>query len=418
MLGPSDGWAVGQGGAIIRWNGTSWKSIASPVASPNNLRGVWVASTVDGWAVGDAAFPALSQIFQWNGANWDLYQTSPVAAQLNAIHGNNTTNVFAVGNCTGTSAPPAIVRWTGGPKWANLSPAGVAIGMNLTGVFVVNPSLVFAVGTSGTMLRWDGTVWGSILSGTANTLRGIWMVSDTDGWAVGDAGTIVRWNGATWATETSPTSNRLNGVQALNNTDVWAVGNSGTILHRNGLGWILIPSGVTQNLNSLYMLSDNEGWAVGASDGISPVILFWGGSTWTRVFPIPMVNLDLLSIWMVASQDGWSVGQHGLILRCGPDVTIATTTITVPVTTTSTTTNSVTATTTVATSTVSTQLTSTQTFSTTATSTILVVSTGTVAPVPAPVPGFPMESILAGLVAGVAALFVLRRRRMRGDSRC
>jgi hypothetical protein len=47
-----------------------------------------------------------------------------------------------------------------------------------------------------------------------------------------------------------------------------------------------------------------------------------------------------------------------------------------------------------------------------------VVSTGTVTPVPSPVPGFPLESILAGLVAGVAALFMLRGRRLHGDSRC
>jgi LPXTG-motif cell wall-anchored protein len=32
-------------------------------------------------------------------------------------------------------------------------------------------------------------------------------------------------------------------------------------------------------------------------------------------------------------------------------------------------------------------------------------------PPSSPVPGFPLESILAGLVAGAGALFVLRRRR-------
>ena len=415
MLSSSDGWAVGEGGTIIRWDGVSWKSIASPVASPNDLRSVWLASSADGWAVGDAPAPGLSQIFQWDGANWGLYQTSPVAAQLNAIHGTDTTDVFAVGDSPGAGSPPGIIRWTGGPAWTNISPAGVAIGLNLYGVFVVNPSLAFAVGDTGTMLRWDGTLWASILSGAGvNNLRGIWMVSDTDGWAVGDAGTIVRWNGIAWAAETSPTPNNLNGVQALSSTDVWAVGDLGTILHRNGLGWTLVPSGVTlTHLRSLYMLSDTEGWAVGDSDGTAPVILFWDGSTWTRAFPIPLVNLDLLDIWMVASQDGWSVGQDGLILRFGAGiVTIATTTITVPVTTTSTTTHSVTATTTVTTSTVSTSTTSTQTLTSTTTSTTLVVTTGTMGlPPSAPVPGFPVESILAGLIAGVAALFMLHRRR-------
>jgi hypothetical protein len=411
MLSASDGWAVGQGGAIIRWNGSSWKSVASPVASPNYLRGVWLASSADGWVVGDAGAPALSQIFRWDGANWDLYQTSPVAARLNAIHGSASTNVFAVGNSPGAGSPPAIVRWTGGAAWTNISPAGVALGLNLYGVFVVSPSLAFAVGDTGTMLRWDGTVWASILSGTANNLRGIWMVSDTDGWAVGDTGTIVRWNGIAWAPETSPTLSNLNAVQALTSTDVWGVGDGGTIVHRNGLGWTLVPSGVTQNLNSLYMLSPTEGWAVGASDGTAPVIIFWNGLTWTRVFPIPIVSLDLLDIWMVASQDGWSVGQNGLILRFGPGaVVIGTTTATVPVTTTSITTQSVTATTTLTTSTVSTQVTTTQTV--TGTTTVMETSTTlTITPVPSPIPGFPVESVLAGLVAGAVALSVLRRRR-------
>jgi len=413
MVSSSDGWAVGAGGAIIRWNGSSWNSVASPAA--NDLLGVWLASSTDGWAVGAAASPSLGQIVRWNGANWNFYQTSPVAAQLNAIHGSAATNVFAVGNSPGGGAPPAIIRWTGGPGWVDISPAGVAINLDLYGVFAVSPSLAFAVGKTGTMLKWDGTLWSSIPSGTTNSLRSVWMVSSTDGWAVGDApplGTILRWNGFAWAAETSPTSNNLNAVQALSSTNVWAVGAGGTIIHRDGIGWTVVPSGVPQDLNSLFMLSATEGWAVGAVSGSSPVILFWDGSTWTRVLPVPSVSSALQSIWMVGSTDGWAVGDPGLILRFGPSVAATTTTMitTVPVTTTSTTTQSVTATTTVITSTVSTQVTSTQTVTDTATVTET-STTLTITPVPSPIPGFPIESVLAGLVAGAAALFVLRRRR-------
>jgi len=425
MVSSSDGWAVGAGGAIIHWNGSSWNSVASPAA--NDLLGVWLASSTDGWAVGAAASPTLGQIFRWNGANWNFYQTSPVAAQLNAIHGSASANVFAVGNDPDGNgpAPPVILQWTGGPAWANISPAGVATqSQNLRGVFTLGPTLAFAVGdpaagSPATMLRWDGTLWASIPSSTpvGKALRSVWMVSTTDGWSVGDTGTIVRWNGATWAAETSPTGDQLNAVQALSSTNVWAVGNDGTIIHRDAIGWSLVPSPVTvpagQHLNSLYMLSANEGWAVGVVAGGSPVILFWDGSTWTRVLPVPAVSNDLQSIWMVASTDGWAVGKSGLIMRFGPGaVTTATTTIIVPVTTTSTTTQSVTATTTVITSTVSTQVTSTQIIPTTATITTYVVTVGTIGlPPSSPVPGFPVESILAGLVAGAAALFMVRRRR-------
>jgi hypothetical protein len=83
----------------------------------------------------------------------------------------------------------------------------------------------------------------------------------------------------------------------------------------------------------------------------------------------------------------------------------------VPVTATSTTTQFVTATSTVATSTVSTQVTSTQTVTSTTTVWETTTGTTTITPVPAPIPGFPIESILAGLAAGATALLVLHRRR-------
>lgn len=417
MVSASDGWAVGAGGAIIHWNGSSWNSVASP--APKDLLGVWLASSTDGWAVGAAAPPTLGQIFRWNGANWNFYQTSPVAAQLNAIHGSASANVFAVGNDPDLNgpAPPVILEWTGGPAWVNISPAGVATQtQNLRGVFTLGPTVAFAVGDAAagspaTMLKWDGTLWASIASGTPvdKALRSVWMVSTTDGWSVGDTGTIVRWNGAAWAAETSPTLNNMNAVQALTSTDVWAVGDAGTIVHRDGVGWTIVPSGTSQKLNALHMLSATEGWAVGGTPGVSSVILFWNGSTWATVFSVPVVPKDLRDVWMVASTDGWAVGQDGLILRFGPGA--VTTVTTVPVTATSTTTQFVTATSTVATSTVSTQVTSTQTVTSTTTVWETTTGTTTITPVPAPIPGFPIESILAGLAAGATALLVLHRRR-------
>ena len=88
---------MGEGGAIIRLERLKLELRGKPWATPNDLLGVWLASSADGWAVGKASAPTLGQILQWNGANWNFYQTSPVAAQLNAIHGSASTNVFAVG---------------------------------------------------------------------------------------------------------------------------------------------------------------------------------------------------------------------------------------------------------------------------------------------------------------------------------
>ena len=418
MLSASDGFAVGDGGAVIRWNGSVWTALTSP--TPNDIRGVWLASTADGWAVGDAG-----TILRWNGAGWNFYQTSPVATQLNEIHGSSSGQIWAVGNDPdGAGAvPPVTIRWNGGPAWTDVSPAGVANNVDLEGVFTISPTLALAVGgaaAAATLIKWDGAIWGSIAPGTTNKLFSTWWVSSTEGWAVGASGTVVHCTGAgpVCATETSGVSAQLNGVQALTSTNVWAVGDGGTIIHRDGTGWSSVASSVAGNLNSLYMVSATEGWAVGVDDATSsPILLFWDGLTWSRVFPIPAPpragagNDNLEDAWMVASQDGWSVGQDGLILRFAAGAVTSATTIPVTVTSTATSTQSVTATSTVTTATVSTQVTSTQTVSTTATSWVTTTETSTIIPPPSPIPGFPMESILAGLVAGAAALLVLRRRR-------
>lgn len=389
MLSSSDGWAVGDGGAIIRWNGSSWNSVASPIAAPNDIRGVWLASSSEGWAVGDSG-----QILRWNGANWNFYQTAPVATQLNQVHGSSSSNVFAVGNDPDGAGglPPVIVRSTGA-TWASISPAGVADNVHLYGVFAVNPSLAFAVGDflaggSATMLTWDGTLWSSIPSGTPINvaLRSVWMLGSTDGWSVGTLGTIVRWNGLAWSTETSPPGVsgviQLNAVQALTSTNVWAVGNGGTIIHRDGAGWSIVPSPVTDDLNSLYMLSATEGWIVGADDATgSPILLYWDGLGWSRVYPIPtaprVANDDMWDVWMVGSQDGWAVGEDGLILRFGPIPGVTATSTTVTLTTTSTS-----ETTTTATTTPTSTVVSTTTASTTSTATSTTTTTSTWVPPP------------------------------------
>ena len=420
MLSASDGFAVGDGGVIIRWNGSTWTALTSPVATPNDLRGVWLSSTSDGWAIGDAGI-----IIRWNGAGWNFYQTSPVAIQLNEIHGISSSQIWAVGNDPDGAGPvpPAIIRWTGGPAWTDVSPAGVANNVNLEGVFTVSSNLAFAVGglggAAGTLLKWDGSVWASIAPGTADSLRSTWWLSSTDGWAVGGtlaAGTVVHCTGAgpTCATETVPAGTPpLNAVHALSSTNVWAVGNDGAILHRDGTGWSTVASGLGlgDHLNSLYMISATEGWAVGVNVLGSPFILYWDGLTWSWVFPIPWFLPSLEDVWMVSSQDGWSVGQNGLILRFGPVSVTSVTTISATVTATSTTTEQVTATSTVTTATVSTQGTSTQTVTSTTTVWETTTGTATITPVPAPIPGFPIESILAGLIAAAAGLFVLRRRK-------
>ena len=64
---------------------------------------------------------------------------------------------------------------------------------------------VWAVGLSGTILKWDGTTWTAQASGSTASLSGIWGTSANNLWVVGDGGTILKWDGATWTTQASGT---------------------------------------------------------------------------------------------------------------------------------------------------------------------------------------------------------------------
>jgi hypothetical protein len=63
---------------------------------------------------------------------------------------------------------------------------------------------VFAVGDTGTVLRYDGIAWRAFPRPTARDLRALWGRGPTEVYAVGDSGTVLRYNGVTWKILTAP----------------------------------------------------------------------------------------------------------------------------------------------------------------------------------------------------------------------
>ncbi|MCJ7424849.1 hypothetical protein MUP01_11385 [Candidatus Bathyarchaeota archaeon] len=99
MVSSTNGWAVGDQGTIIRWDGTHWSSASSPTTSW--LNSVNMVSSGNGWAVGDSG-----TIIRWNGTSWDSV-ASPTAQFYCSVCMVNATDGWAVGNF-GT-----IIRWSG-----------------------------------------------------------------------------------------------------------------------------------------------------------------------------------------------------------------------------------------------------------------------------------------------------------------
>jgi hypothetical protein len=254
---PASAPTVGPGG---------WQPFPNPATA--SLNAVALASTVDGWAVGDAGTS-----LHWNGTAWTAVPT-PVTFDLN---------------------------------WVDSVPGGT-----------VGSGEAWAGGVSSTeVLHYVGTSWVTVTIAAPGQIDAVWMNSATDGWMVGDHGGTLRYTGGTtWTAVDSGVTVQLHDVESnpSDPADTWAVGEGGTILHWNGTAWVSTPaSGITTALYNVAVLASNNVWVVGSSDGTQSVILHWNGTSWTQV--TAPVNTTLWDVWFVSPTNGWATGNGGDILH-------------------------------------------------------------------------------------------------------
>src|SRR3989344_194138 len=103
---------------------------------------LWLLSPTDGFVVGNGG-----QIRRWNGSNWDTALASGTTQNLNAVHCSSATNCFAVGE-SGT-----IIRWNG-TVWSVYSPSPTP--QNLNALFLLSENSGWATGNSGVIIRFAG----------------------------------------------------------------------------------------------------------------------------------------------------------------------------------------------------------------------------------------------------------------------
>jgi hypothetical protein len=235
------------------------------------------------------------------GGGW-VRQNPITTNNLRNIWGSSKKDIFAVG-LSGT-----ILHYDG-TIWSLMASGTTE---HLTGIWGSSGTDVFAVGTGGTILHYDGTIWSLMASGTTEHLSGIWGNSGTDVFAVGPGSTILHYDGSVWSTMSSGTTYRLWGIWGSTGTDVFAVGEQGTILHYNGNVWSKMSSGT----DNMYILgiwgsSGTDVFAVGF--GGYRRILHYDGHFWSNM--TSETTYALYGIWGSSGTDVFAVGTGGTILR-------------------------------------------------------------------------------------------------------
>lgn len=203
---------------------------------------------------------------------------------------------------------------------------------------------IWAVGDSGTILRWDGAVWASMKSPNNLAITSLAIINDNDVWAgagTDSPGSVINWNGNNWS-EISSTPTVIYGISATNSDSLSVVGGSSSAFSakltktktQNLLDAETIPTDLGF-LRGVWQFSDSEPiWAVGGSGNMGgkvplercPVTakqigkIIWKAdnkdTTWTD-FPLTIADhmCNLNSIWGSASDDIWAVGDYGAIMH-------------------------------------------------------------------------------------------------------
>ena len=218
--------AVGMGSGVMRYDGTGW-SPAPPATS--YLLGLWGRSRDDVFAAG-----GLGTIVHFDGTAWSE-MTSGTGSTLHGVWATpdrtQSPVAFAVGE-DGT-----ITRYDGSSWSATTVGAGEyhfgVWGSSATDVFVASGG-TYPWGSGGAIHHHDGSTWTSVH--TDWWMHAVWGASATDVFAVGESGTILRYDGSGWTAMPSGTTANLLAVSGRFAADVFAAGD-GIVLHWDGASW-------------------------------------------------------------------------------------------------------------------------------------------------------------------------------------
>jgi len=303
-IGLQDAWIVGNASTgagrqftVERWNRPTeqqWNNASFANGSASHLLAVSMMSYADGWAVGDSG-----SFLHWNGTSWTLTTVSPIGSYY-GVYCLTSNNCIAVGDRSGG---PVIQIWNGS-TWTRIIPSGAA-NNNLRAVHCSDASNCWVVGASSAFYQWNGFTWSTVnVSGLNSfTFNSVFCNSSTDCWAVGSNSTFARKNGASWTNfVTGLPPVQYNSVFCNSSTDCWAVGdviNSRVMIaHWNGTSWSRDASNPlpATELVKVTCANTNDCWAIGGQ----PFIIHYDGTSWTTFstagLPSRIINdIDIIS---------------------------------------------------------------------------------------------------------------------------
>jgi photosystem II stability/assembly factor-like uncharacterized protein len=291
--------------------GGKWELVESPTT--NTLNGVYFVNENDGWAVGNSG-----TILHYDGDNWQIVD-SPTTRDIDDVCFVSSENGWAVGYA-GVVLHFDGIRWEISAELA-AAPRDVFFLDAENGWIASAPWYKSSLGETKSygLYYFDGTGWHDItppIGGSGINLYTVYFLDKNDGWVAGNlvGGSpdyfFAHYNGAEW--EIFENDRTFHALFFNSPTDGWSA--SGVILHYDGASWSQLPDSSVGGMYSLHFTSEDDGWAVGYR-----AIAHHNGERWEYV-AVSEVDIPLLwSVHFTSPANGWAVGNNGMILHYAVD---------------------------------------------------------------------------------------------------
>ena len=312
--------AVGDNGAVLRWNGTKWKAEvwdSGAAWKTTNFQSVWAYSASKLWVGGDSG----TIIFN-DGTQWGQQATPGGTGAIHGIWGVSDQNVWG-------ATDGKIIRFTNDWKDEGLSDGASVNFKAIVGASSGGSTFIFAVGDGGNVYKNDSFSWSKqekvsqVLGGGAN-FRGVWGGASAPAggiWAVAGDGRMAyvdpdgKWNFPSLTRTIAGIYGEGGGPE-----DQWAVGSDCLALRKVGSQWVEVPivdgqcQGGAGGADFKAIWGDPSGNTLMAV-GESGLFKSWDGGSWIdMVGPNGNTNED---VWGTGPNDLLVVQQGGTILWNG-----------------------------------------------------------------------------------------------------
>ncbi len=309
----------GLGGTVLHYRDAQWEKIDTQTNCP--IISMVSAGTGEIFAVGgeyDAETSSfVGRVFQYNGIDWSEVQTGQSLPRLRKIRRDNDV-LLIVGD--GGFATKIDQR--------GATQLHTNVRYDLHDIAVHQNGITYVCGDGGTVLKESvksnpdtdigiplenslPSSWRNISPEfTKKSLRGVWCARENLVYAVGDSGTVIKYDGQKWINEIIPTNIRLHGIWGSSPKNIFAVGDNSTILHFDGDDWSICYKGeVDVALLAITGFGTHDIFVVG-DNGMA---LRFDGVNWRRTET--GTQYELYAIWGFDSEHVLAVGGAGVLLR-------------------------------------------------------------------------------------------------------